>query len=64
MAYQRLNETDRAKSWLDRSLAWITAHPSGDPQLAQFRDEAASVFGLASHMEKGKCQTSLSSSSR
>jgi tetratricopeptide (TPR) repeat protein len=64
MAYQRLNETDRAKGWLDRSLSWITAHPSDDPQLAQFRDEAALVLGLVVHMERGKCQTSLSNSSR
>ena len=44
LARHRLGETGPARELFDRSIAWIEARPSEDPDLSRFRREAARVF--------------------
>jgi serine/threonine protein kinase/tetratricopeptide (TPR) repeat protein len=46
MANQRKGDAARARDWYDRSVAWVTQHPSQDKRLPKYRAEAAAVLGL------------------
>ena len=47
MICQRQGQASQAKRWYDRSIAWLCTHAADDALLSQFRDEAASLLGLA-----------------
>jgi len=46
MAYQRKGMAQEARSWYDRSVAWMTERKTTDPNAFRYRDEAAGVLAL------------------
>ena len=64
MICQRQGQRDEAKAWFSRSLVWLKAHAAEDLLLSQFRDEAASLLGLARPAPKNPHPNNLARSSR
>jgi serine/threonine protein kinase len=44
MALHQLGDRAGARSWYDRSLAWISARPASGEEILRFRDEAARIL--------------------
>jgi tetratricopeptide (TPR) repeat protein len=46
MARWQLGQRDEARTWYDRSLAWMETKKDKDPELVRFHAEAATLLGL------------------
>jgi eukaryotic-like serine/threonine-protein kinase len=46
MAHARMGDSALARTWYDRSLAWIERSPRSNQELLRFRAEAAHILGL------------------
>jgi tetratricopeptide (TPR) repeat protein len=46
MAHWRLGEKNKARSWFDRSVAWLDRGKKDDAELKRFRAEAAALLGV------------------
>jgi hypothetical protein len=44
MAYQRLGEQDRARSFLDKSASWMEKQPRVSDEARRFRQEAEALL--------------------
>jgi uncharacterized protein HemY len=47
MAHWQLQETDQARAWYEKGVAWMDKHKSQDAEMKGFRAEAAALLGLA-----------------
>jgi serine/threonine protein kinase/tetratricopeptide (TPR) repeat protein len=54
MAHWQLGEKDKARQWYDRAVGWMEENKSNDPELLQFRAEAAQLLGLPPPDPPGK----------
>jgi hypothetical protein len=45
MAYWRLGDHEKARTWFDRAVQWMNKHMAQDSQLRRFRAEAEAVLG-------------------
>ena len=51
LAYGRLGDKERARSYYDRAVGWVDANASRDRQLARLRAEAAALLGVTVHLK-------------
>ena len=46
MAHRELGQRELARTWYDRAVGWMEKKKSSDPDLLQFRTEAARTLGI------------------
>ena len=46
MAHWKLGEKDKARQWYDRAVNWMETNKPTDPEIVQFRAEAAQLLGI------------------
>jgi serine/threonine protein kinase/Flp pilus assembly protein TadD len=54
MAHWQLGEKDKARRWYDQAVGWMEKNKSSDPDLLQFRTEAAQLLGISFADPPGK----------
>jgi tetratricopeptide (TPR) repeat protein len=54
MAHWQLGEKDKARQWYDRAVGWMETNKPTDPEILQFRAEAAQLLGLPPADPPGK----------
>jgi serine/threonine protein kinase/tetratricopeptide (TPR) repeat protein len=47
MAHWKLEEKEKARQWYDRAVSWMEKNRPKDPEIIQFRAEAAQLLGVA-----------------
>jgi hypothetical protein len=47
MAHWQLGETEEARRWYDRAVAWMDKNLTQDDELKRFRAEAEALMGIA-----------------
>jgi serine/threonine protein kinase/Flp pilus assembly protein TadD len=47
MAHWKLGEKEKSRKWYDRAVGWMEKNRPKDPEISQFRAEAAQLLGVA-----------------
>jgi tetratricopeptide (TPR) repeat protein len=53
MAHWQLGEKDQAQQWYTKAAGWMDQNPPSDPELFQFRKEAATLLGIPNRQAPG-----------